>query len=121
VDAELASLVGSGCLVGNRGSGAGFDVLIDFTLPEVMLKTAFCRKASKAMVIGTTGLDAAQKQVLAEAGRIFDVLRPTSARGQPVAQAAVGGCWVMMPISKSSRLITGAIDAPSGTALRMAR
>eukprot|EP01034_Spumella_vulgaris_P012219 gene12219-15561_t len=42
-----------------------FDVLIDFTLPEVMLKNlAFCRKAGKAMVIGTTGLNAEQKQKL---------------------------------------------------------
>jgi dihydrodipicolinate reductase len=40
-----------------------FDVLIDFTLPDVMLKNlAFCRKAGKAMVIGTTGLTAEQKQ-----------------------------------------------------------
>ncbi|MQT71396.1 4-hydroxy-tetrahydrodipicolinate reductase, partial [Pseudomonas sp. FSL R10-0071] len=42
-----------------------FDVLIDFTLPEVMLgNLAFCRQAGKAMVIGTTGLNAAQKQLL---------------------------------------------------------
>ena len=67
VDAgELASLGRIGVpLVGNLEAVAQeFDVLIDFTLPEVMLKNlAFCRKAGKAMVIGTTGLDAAQKQV----------------------------------------------------------
>ena len=52
-----------------------FDVLIDFTLPEVMLKNlAFCRKAGKAMVIGTTGLDAAQKQLLAEAGKDIPIV-----------------------------------------------
>ena len=34
---------------------ADFDVLIDFTLPEVMLANlAVCRKLGKAVVIGTT-------------------------------------------------------------------
>lgn len=73
VDAgELASLGRIGVpLSGHVESVADeFDVLIDFTLPEVMLKNlAFCRKAGKAMVIGTTGLDAAQKHLLAEAGK----------------------------------------------------
>ncbi len=52
-----------------------FDVLIDFTLPEVMLKNlAFCRKAGKAMVIGTTGLGAREKQLLAEAGKEIPIV-----------------------------------------------
>src|SRR3546814_9734465 len=52
-----------------------FDVLIDFTLPQVMLKNlAICRKHGKAMVIGTTGLDAAQKQLLAEAGKDIPIV-----------------------------------------------
>ena len=52
-----------------------FDVLIDFTLPEVMLKNlAICRKNGKAMVIGTTGLDAAQKQLLADAGKDIQIV-----------------------------------------------
>ncbi|WP_259767248.1 4-hydroxy-tetrahydrodipicolinate reductase, partial [Pseudomonas protegens] len=52
-----------------------FDVLIDFTLPEVMLKNlAFCRKAGKAMVIGTTGLGTKEKQLLAEAGKDIPIV-----------------------------------------------
>ena len=47
-----------------------FDVLIDFTHPSVTLKNlAFCRKAGKAMVIGTTGFTPEEKQQLAEAGK----------------------------------------------------
>jgi 4-hydroxy-tetrahydrodipicolinate reductase len=67
-----------------------FDVLIDFTLPEVMLKNlAFCRKAGKAMVIGTTGLTP-QKAVAGRGGQGYpDRVRRQLQRGcQPVAEAA---------------------------------
>lgn len=60
-----------------------FDVLIDFTLPEVMLKNlAFCRKAGKAMVIGTTGLGAKESSCWWRRARIFrSSSRPTSVSG----------------------------------------
>ncbi|RZI70225.1 MAG: 4-hydroxy-tetrahydrodipicolinate reductase, partial [Pseudomonas sp.] len=64
---ELASLGRIGVqLTGNLEHVADeFDVLIDFTLPDVMLKNlALCRKAGKAMVIGTTGLSVEQKRLL---------------------------------------------------------
>ena len=49
---------------------ADFDQRAYFTLPEVMLANlAVCRKLGKAMVIGTTGLNAEQKQLLVEAGQ----------------------------------------------------
>ena len=39
-----------------------FDVLIDFTNPQLTLQNlAACAQLNKAMVIGTTGLDEAQK------------------------------------------------------------
>jgi len=71
-----------------------FDVLIDFTRPEVTLANlAVCRAAGKRMVIGTTGLDAAQKATLAEAGKeIGIVFAPNmSVGGQSVPQAAGHG------------------------------
>ncbi|MGZ3016129.1 4-hydroxy-tetrahydrodipicolinate reductase, partial [Pseudomonas aeruginosa] len=47
-----------------------FDVLIDFTHPSVTLKNIEqCRKARRAMVIGTTGFSADEKLLLAEAAK----------------------------------------------------
>jgi len=109
---ELASLGRIGVsLSGNLEQVADeFDVLIDFTLPDVMLKNlAFCRKAGKAMVIGTTGLSAEQKQLLVEAGKDipivfaanFSVGVNLSLKLLDLARA----CWAMRRISKSSRPI----------------
>jgi dihydrodipicolinate reductase len=128
VDAgELASLGRIGVpLSGNLDAVADeFDVLIDFTLPEVMLKNlAFCRKAGKAMVIGTTGLDAAQKQLLAEAGKDIPIVF--------AANFSVGVNLSLKLLDMAARVLGDdadieiieahhrhKIDAPSGTALRM--
>jgi 4-hydroxy-tetrahydrodipicolinate reductase len=128
VDAgELASLGRIGVpLTGSLESVAEeFDVLIDFTLPEVMLKNlAFCRKAGKAMVIGTTGLDAAQKQLLAEAGKDIPIVF--------AANFSVGVNLSLKLLDMTARVLGDEadieiieahhrhkIDAPSGTALRM--
>jgi len=128
VDAgELASLGRIGVpLTGSLESVAEeFDVLIDFTLPEVMLKNlAFCRKAGKAMVIGTTGLDAAQKQLLAEAGKDIPIVF--------AANFSVGVNLSLKLLDMAARVLGDEadieiieahhrhkIDAPSGTALRM--
>ncbi|WP_322615761.1 4-hydroxy-tetrahydrodipicolinate reductase [Pseudomonas sp. BIC9C] len=128
VDAgELASLGRIGVpLTGSLESVAEeFDVLIDFTLPEVMLKNlAFCRKAGKAMVIGTTGLDAAQKQLLAEAGKDISIVF--------AANFSVGVNLSLKLLDMTARVLGDEadieiieahhrhkIDAPSGTALRM--
>jgi len=128
VDAgELASLGRIGVpLTGNLESVAEeFDVLIDFTLPEVMLKNlAFCRKAGKAMVIGTTGLDTAQKQLLAEAGKDIPIVF--------AANFSVGVNLSLKLLDMAARVLGDEadieiieahhrhkIDAPSGTALRM--
>ncbi|TWD49096.1 4-hydroxy-tetrahydrodipicolinate reductase [Pseudomonas sp. SJZ131] len=128
VDAgELASLGRIGVpLCGHVEAVAEeFDVLIDFTLPEVMLKNlAFCRKAGKAMVIGTTGLDAAQKQVLAEACKDIPIVF--------AANFSVGVNLSLKLLDMAARVLGDEadieiieahhrhkIDAPSGTALRM--
>ncbi|WP_347903995.1 4-hydroxy-tetrahydrodipicolinate reductase [Pseudomonas purpurea] len=128
VDAgELASLGRIGVpLSGNLDAVADeFDVLIDFTLPEVMLKNlAFCRKAGKAMVIGTTGLDVAQKQLLAEAGKDIAIVF--------AANFSVGVNLSLKLLDMAARVLgddadveiieahhRNKIDAPSGTALRM--
>ena len=45
-----------------------FDVLVDFTRPDVSMEyIALCRQAGKKIVIGTTGYTATQKAVITEA------------------------------------------------------
>lgn len=128
VDAgELASLGRIGVPLSGKLDAVAdeFDVLIDFTLPEVMLKNLeFCRKAGKSMVIGTTGLDAAQKQLLAEASKDIAIVF--------AANFSVGVNLSLKLLDMAARVLGDdadieiieahhrhKIDAPSGTALRM--
>ncbi|MGH7536476.1 MAG: 4-hydroxy-tetrahydrodipicolinate reductase [Gemmatimonadales bacterium] len=53
---------------GNQEIHKGFDVLIDFTAPQATLEhLAFCRRAGRRMVIGTTGLSDEDRAVVVEA------------------------------------------------------
>ncbi|KPY17990.1 4-hydroxy-tetrahydrodipicolinate reductase [Pseudomonas syringae pv. philadelphi] len=102
-----------------------FDVLIDFTHPSVTLKNlAFCRKAGKAMIIGTTGFSAEEKQRLVEAGKDIPIVF--------AANFSIGVNLCLKLLDTAARVlgdevdieITEAhhrhkVDAPSGTALRM--
>ncbi|MCV4275487.1 4-hydroxy-tetrahydrodipicolinate reductase [Pseudomonas capsici] len=102
-----------------------FDVLIDFTHPTVTLKNlAFCRKAGKAMIIGTTGFSAEEKLQLAEAAKEIPIVF--------AANFSVGVNLCLKLLDTAARVlgddvdieITEAhhrhkVDAPSGTALRM--
>ncbi len=102
-----------------------FDVLIDFTHPSVTLKNlAFCRKAGKAMVIGTTGFSADEKVLLAEAGKDIPIVFAANfSVGVNLClklldiAARVMGDEVDIEISEAHH--RHKVDAPSGTALRM--
>ncbi len=101
------------------------DCLIDFTRPAgTLAHLAHCRKHRTAMVIGTTGFEAAGKQAIAEAaGDIPVVFAPNMSVG-------VNAVFKLLDIA--SRILSQGydieiveahhklkIDAPSGTALRM--
>lgn len=102
-----------------------FDVLIDFTHPSVTLKNlAFCRKAGKAMIIGTTGFSVEEKQRLAEAAKDIPIVF--------AANFSVGVNLCLKLLDTASRVLGDEVDieiieahhrhkvdAPSGTALRM--
>ena len=102
-----------------------FDVLIDFTRPEVtMANVAVCRAAGKRMVIGTTGLSDQQKAILAEAAEdIAIVFAPNMSVGVNLClklldiAARVMGEYTDIEIIEAHH--RHKIDAPSGTALRM--
>ncbi len=124
---ELASLGRIGVLLSDALEKVveEFDVLIDFTLPEVMLKNlAFCRKVGKAMVIGTTGLNAEQKQLLVEAGKDIPIVF--------AANFSVGVNLSLKLLELTARVLgedadieiiethhRHKVDSPSGTAVRM--
>ncbi len=102
-----------------------FDGLIDFTLPEVMLgNLAFCRQAGKAMVIGTTGLNAAQKQLLVDAAKDIPIVFASnfsvgvnlSFKLLDIAARVMGDDADIEIIEAHHR---HKVDAPSGTAMRM--
>lgn len=102
-----------------------FDVLIDFTRPEVTLANlALCRAAGKRMVIGTTGLDAAQKATLAAASEAIGIVfAPNMSVGVNLClklldmAARVLGDEVDIEIIEAHH--RHKVDAPSGTALAM--
>jgi len=127
--------VAGGGLVGARGgvgrgagpaAGAGAaDCVIDFTRPEGTLgHLALARELGKAMVIGTTGFDAAGKAAIAAAAESVPVVFAPN--------MAVGVNAVFRLLEVAARILDQGydvevieahhrfkVDAPSGTALRM--
>lgn len=102
-----------------------FDVLIDFTRPEVTLvNLEICRKAGKKIVIGTTGFNDEQKQQISYAAKdIAIVFAPNMSVGLNLClkllemAARVMGDYTDIEIIEAHH--RHKLDAPSGTALRM--
>lgn len=108
-----------------RAAIAAADCVIDFTRPEgtlAHLETA--RELGKAMVIGTTGFDAAGKAAIAKAAESIPVVFAPN--------MAVGVNAVFRLLEVAARILNEGydvevieahhrfkVDAPSGTALRM--
>ncbi len=127
--ADAGELAGVGklgiTLVDALGEAAPFDCLIDFTQPAATLAhVAFCRANGRAMVIGTTGFDAAGKQAIADAATdIPIVFAPNMSVGVNLSlklldlAARVLGDEVDIEIIEAHH--RHKVDAPSGTALRM--
>jgi len=102
-----------------------FDCLIDFTSPAATLHhLEVCRAAGRKQVIGTTGLDAAQKAQIAAAGADMGIIFA------PNMSIGVNLCFKLLDIA--ARVLGDEVDieiieahhrhkvdAPSGTALRM--
>jgi 4-hydroxy-tetrahydrodipicolinate reductase len=102
-----------------------FDVLVDFTIADATeLNVATCRKLGKQMVIGTTGLSAAQTLALhAAASDIGVVFAPNFSIGVNATfkllevAASILGDSVDIEIAETHH--RHKVDAPSGTAVRM--
>ena len=108
-----------------RSAKDQFDVLVDFTRPDVSMEyIALCRQAGKKIVIGTTGYTAAQKAVITEAAKdVAIVIAPNMSVGVNLAlkllemTAKVMGDYADIEVIEAHH--RHKVDAPSGTALRM--
>jgi len=103
----------------------GCDVLVDFTRPEGTLNHVdLCRRMGIRMVIGTTGLQAAQKAVISDAAKTIPiVMAPNMSIGvnltfklAELAAKVLKEDYDVEIIEAHHRL---KVDAPSGTALRL--
>lgn len=102
-----------------------FDVLIDFTRPDVSMKyIEICRQAGKKVVIGTTGYDESQKKQIALAAKdISIVLAPNFSIGVNLSLKLLEITAKVIGDSTDIEIIEAhhrhKVDAPSGTALKM--
>jgi 4-hydroxy-tetrahydrodipicolinate reductase len=129
VGVDAGELAGIGKLgvtvVDDIAAADAFDVLIDFTRPEVTLANlAVCRQRGSAMVIGTTGFSDEQKAELAAGAKdIPIVFAPNMSVGVNLClkllemAAKVLGDTVDIEVIEAHH--RHKVDAPSGTALRM--
>lgn len=123
---EMAGVVSGIAIVDDvRAAIAAADCVIDFTRPEGTLEhLAIARELGKAMVIGTTGFDAAGKAAIADAAKDIPVVFAPN--------MAVGVNAVFKLLEVAARILSEGydvevieahhrfkVDAPSGTALRM--
>ena len=103
----------------------GAHVLVDFTRPEgTMAHLRACRALGVKMVIGTTGLDHAQRAEIAAAGREFAiVMAPNMSVGVNVTLKLLELAAKALATGYDIEIIEAhhrhKVDAPSGTALKM--
>lgn len=108
-----------------EGLDDSFDVLVDFTRPDVCLeKLAFCVAKNKAMVIGTTGFSEQQKQQIKQAAESIPVVfAPNMGVGVNVTLKLLEMAAKAMGDEVDIEVIEAhhrhKVDAPSGTALGM--
>ncbi len=102
-----------------------FDVVIDFTRPEATLRHLdLCHARSKQIIIGTTGFDADQKHLIAEAAKdIAVVFAPNMSIGVNLCFKLLDVAARVMGEDSDIEIIEAhhrhKVDAPSGTAIRM--
>jgi len=121
----LAGTADPGPVIGDSIDGPAFDVLIDFTAPEASLANLdYCAKSHARMVIGTTGFDVAQKELISQASRdTAVVLAPNMSVGVNICfkllEIAAGAFGDDVDIEIIEAHHRNKVDAPSGTALKM--
>jgi 4-hydroxy-tetrahydrodipicolinate reductase len=126
----VAGIAPLGVIIGGDSAAmiAGVDVVVDFTIPGATIDHArLAAQAGAAMVIGTTGLDEAQADIIAAAARHVPVVwAPNMSVGVTLLLALseqVAG--LLGPDDYDIEIVEmhhrHKIDAPSGTALGLGR
>lgn len=124
---EVAGLPEPGVRITDRIENPEFDVMIDFSSPAAVADhLEICRSHNAAILIGTTGLDQAQNQLVADAADSIPALL--------AANTSVGINLCVALVEMASKVVgDGAdievveahhrhkADAPSGTALLLAK
>jgi 4-hydroxy-tetrahydrodipicolinate reductase len=124
---ELAGVGKLGIILNNSIAAAAddFDVLIDFTNPELTLANlAECVRLNKAMVVGTTGLSSEQKQALSDQAQYTPVVfAPNMSVGINLLLDILHRAASVLQDGYDVEIIEThhrhKVDAPSGTALRL--
>jgi 4-hydroxy-tetrahydrodipicolinate reductase len=130
VGQAVSSVVGLPGLEGVMGDSveqalAKADVLVDFTAPAATMNNlAKAAEAGKAMVIGTTGLDAAQQdEIKKHAAKIPVVYAPNMSVGMNLMFKLVGMITEVLGEDYALELVEAhhdqKKDAPSGTAVKL--
>lgn len=123
---ELVGLACDVAVTADLRKGLGHcDCVIDFTRPEGTLQhLALCREQGVAMVIGTTGFDAAGRESIAAAAREIPIVcAPNMAVGVNVVFKLLDTAARILNQGYDIEIVEAhhrmKVDAPSGTALRM--
>lgn len=122
---ETAGRDAAGVTISSDLASAPFDVLIDFTRPEVTLGILeFCCAKNIAVVIGTTGFsDEQQSELQAAAGEIPMMLAPNMGVGVNLMFELISQAARTLGLDYDIEIIEAhhrhKVDAPSGTALRL--
>ena len=123
---DAGTLAGAGSIgvaVATTVDADAFDVMVDFTTPAGTANhVRICLDAGKAIVVGTTGMTADEKRVLAEAGaQIPLVLAANTSVGVNLCVALVETASRVIGVVTDVEIIEAhhkhKVDAPSGTAL----
>lgn len=122
---DLAGVPKTGISVTATLDESGFDVLVDFTLVEPCLHhVEIARNLGKAVVIGTTGFNEAQKQQIRELSKSIPiVLAPNTSIGITLCLHLLQQIAPILEQESDIEIIEThhrhKIDSPSGTALRL--
>ncbi|MEE8387121.1 MAG: 4-hydroxy-tetrahydrodipicolinate reductase [Acidiferrobacterales bacterium] len=122
---ELTGGDHSGIQIRSSLDNGNYQVLIDFTRPDVTLgNLAHCVEMKKCIIIGTTGFDETGKQKIATAAKTIPVVfAPNMSVGVNVCLGLLQMAAKVLGEDSDIEVIEAhhrhKIDAPSGTALRM--
>lgn len=129
VGADAGELIGTSChgVALSALSPCAAQVVIDFSLPKVLQETLkYCTDHKKSLVLGVTGLSTSQEKQLNEAGKHIPIVYAGNYStgvnlSLSLLKQAAQVLGMAADIEITERHHRHKLDAPSGTALMMAK